>query len=140
MTVEVETLDTVLRATLLTLQPAMAFQNIMYSCAKVVSGDGAEELQLGLEPIKVEIPKINISPTEIKLEQSVLSQVAAAAEALGLSIVRDTATTGLALLNTISKAAFKTPLEPLTLDPGDYADTIQAILLEVDKRACKMEK
>ena len=118
----------------------MAFQNIANSCAKVVSGDAAEELQLGLEPIKVDIPKINISPTEIKIEQIVLSQVAAAAEALGLSIVRDTATSALALLNTISKAAYKTPLEPLTVDPGDYAETIRAILQEVEKRACKMEK
>ena len=98
MTVKVETLDNVLRSTLLTLQPAMAFQNIVNSCAKVVSGDAAEELQLGLEPIKVNIPKINISPTEIKIEQNVLSQVAAAAEVLGLSIVHETATSGLALL------------------------------------------
>ena len=118
----------------------MAFENIANSCAKVMSGDAAEELQLGLEPIKVDIPKTNISPTEIKIEQNVLSQVAATAEALGLSIVRDTATSGLALLNTVSNAAYKTPLEPLTVDPGDYADTIQFILQEVDKRACKMEK
>ena len=56
---------------------------------------------------------------EIKVQHKVLSHVAAAAEALRLSIVRETATTGLALLNSVNKAAYKTALQPFTVDPAD---------------------
>ena len=104
------------------------------------SSHAAEQRNLGLQPITVKIPKINITPTEIELEHNVLSQVAAAAEAVGNSILMDAATTGLALLSAISKATFKKPLEALTQDPEDYAQVIQGILLDTDRTAVPLEK
>ena len=109
----------VLRVTVLAQELKVAFQNIINSCSKVINGDVAEELELGLKPINVEIPKINISSTEIKVQHKVLSHMAAAGEALRLSIVRDTAMTGVALLNSVNKAAYKTALQPFTVDPAD---------------------
>lgn len=118
----------------------MAFPHFLDSLSKVIAGDAAEQRNLGLQPITVKIPKINITPTEIELEHNVLSQVATAAEAVGNSILMDAATTGLALLSAISKATFKKPLEALTQDPEDYAQVIQGILLDTDRTAVPLEK
>ena len=97
----------------------MAFRNLIASLSKVINGDQEEEANLGLKPIKVDIGKLNATEMEVALQHNILSQVAAAAEALNLTIVRDTATTGLQLLNLISTAKFKKPLEQLTVDPAD---------------------
>ena len=95
----------------------MAFRNLIASLSKVINGDQDEEANLGLKAIKVDIGKLNATEMEVALQHNVLSQVAAAAEALNLTIVRDTATTGLQLLNLISTAKFKKPLELLTVEP-----------------------
>lgn len=118
----------------------MAFPHLLESLSKVIAGDAAKQLNLGLKPITVKIPNIKITPTEIDPEHNVLSQVAAAAEAVGNSILMDAATAGLALLNSISKAAFNKPLQALTQDPGDYAQAIQGILLDIDRKAVPLEK
>ena len=111
----------------------------MQSCSKIIHGDAVEEQQLGLEPIKVDIPKVILTESEVFIEHNVLSQVATAAGALRLSIVEDCAMTGLALLNTLSQAKFKKPLKPLTVDPQDYVQPIQGILLEIDNCVVKMK-
>ena len=117
----------------------MAFRKLIASLSKVINGDQEEEANLGLKLIKVEIGKLNATEMEVALQHNVLSQVAAAAEVLDLTIVRDTATTGLQLLNLISSAKFKKPLEPLTVDPEDYAQALQGFLLETKSKAEKME-
>lgn len=93
----------------------MAFWNLIASASKVIKSDLVEEANLELKLIKADIPKINLTQMEVNLEHHVLSQVTTAGEALGLSIVRDTAMTGLALLNFISQAKFKETLKPITV-------------------------
>lgn len=117
----------------------MAFRNIIESASKIIAGDAMEEHHLGLQPIKVNIPKINLTLTEVHIKHTFLSQVALVVGALCLSIVEDCATTGLALLNTSSQAKFKQPLKPVTVDTQDYAQPIQGLLLEIINRAVKME-
>jgi len=45
-----------------------------------------------------QIPKINISATKVKIQHNPLSEIATAAEAVGLSVVEEAANSGLALL------------------------------------------
>ena len=99
-----------------------------------------QEASLGFQPIKVDIPKINVTRTEVQVQHSVLSHIAAAAESLGLAIMRDTAETGLSLLNAISQTKFNETLAPLTVDPDKYAEALQGHLLEMQDRPEKMEK
>lgn len=115
----------------------MAFWNLIASASKVIKSDLVEEANLELKLIKADIPKINLTQMEVNLEHHVLSQVTTAGEALGLSIVRDTAMTGLALLNFISQAKFKETLKPITVDPDNYAQTLQGYLLEMQNHTEK---
>ena len=63
---------------------SMAFQNLIGAASKVITGDVAEEEKLGRQPIEVDIPDIKLTKTEIAVRQHCLSEVAAAAVALGL--------------------------------------------------------
>ena len=118
----------------------MAFPNLRESVGKVIHSDEAEEASLGLRPIKVDIRDLTVSPMEMMIQHNVLSQVAAAAEALDMSILRDTASTGLLLLNIISKAKFNEPLEPVTVEPEHYVQAISGVLVEVDNKPYRMEQ
>lgn len=88
----------------------------------------------------VAIPKTKITLTEIDLEHKVLSEVAAAAEALGLSTIELCTSTGIALLNAMSIKQFQRPLQEITCQPEDYAQSMQVLLLEVKDRAIEVEK
>ena len=118
----------------------MAFPRSRESVSKVIRGDAAEEASLGLRPIKVEIRDLNISPMEVMIQHNVLSEVAAAGEAPGLSILRDTAETALSLLNIVSKAKFNDTLEPVTVEAEDYTQAISGVLCAVDNKPYRMEK
>ena len=54
--------------------------------------------------------------------------------------MRDTAETGLSLLNTISQTKFNETLAPITVDPDEYAEALQGYLLQMQDRPERMEK
>ena len=117
----------------------MDFQHLIESTSKVIAGDAQEEERLGVLPIEVDFPQIKFSETEIAVSQHCLSEVAAAAGALGLNIVEGCAKTGLGVLDAVSKVSYKKLLEPLNVDPSEYAQSMQAMLLQLKNWAVKME-
>ena len=77
-----------------------------------------------------------VTPNEI--QQQVFSKMAVVRKALSLPSLKECAKSGLTILDWLSQMQYVVELRSLTVDPDDYARSIQGLLIEV-KGVCSAE-
>ena len=108
------------------------YQDFKKQLSEVIAGNKDAEKELGVKPIKVDIPQAKLTRMQLKIAKQQHSEIAAAAQAVNLPVLEHCAKDCLKYINAIYGSIAKESLSPEVVEPQDYCQTVVAILHEIE--------
>ena len=116
-------------------------ENLIQRLGKVIVGDEEVTRESGLEEKEVGKPSMpSITWMSLQLEHARCAEIVAAANHLGLPILEQTAKVAIDYLSVIAKRTHNKNLEPRILHPEDYAQTMKAIVEDIQRTVVPMAR
>ena len=116
-------------------------ENLIQRLGKVIAGDEEVTRESGLEEKEVGKPSMpSITWMSLQLEHARCAEIVAAANHLGLPILEQTAKVAIDYLSVIAKRTHNKNLEPRILHPEDYAQTMKAIVEDIQQTVVPMAR
>ena len=116
-------------------------EHLISALGKVISGNEEATRESGLEDMKLETPAMpSLSWLNIQLEHARCAEIIAAAKHLGLPILEETAKVTVNYLVVMAKSKYNKNLEAITLEPDKYAQTMKAIVEDIQRTIVPMAK
>ena len=116
-------------------------ENLIQRLGKDTAGDEEVTRESGLEEKEVGKPSMpSITWLSIQLEHVRCAEIIAAANHLGLPILEQTAKVAIDYLSVIAKRTHNKNLEPRILQPEEYAQTMKAIVEDIQRTIVPMAR
>ena len=116
-------------------------ENLIQWLGKDIAGDEEVTRERGLEEKEVGKPSMpSITWLSIQLEHVWCAEIIAAANHLGLPILEQTAKVAIDYLSVIAKRTHNKNLEPRILQPEEYAQTMKAIVEDIQRTIVPMAR
>ena len=120
---------------------ANIFKGIIDLCRNVSEGDSEALQKSGMEDStlgKPDTPKL--APNDLCAEHYKACLIQTSAEILGMNMLGLLCKDYINVLNFLAKKCHQFELQPTTLEPQDYADTLQELLTEVSENVMPLER